>query len=221
MEFLINESQLKLILQEQDQSKMSDYMKELYSFTSNIINKVRKTYGLNLKLLLTWGASVGGLNLKLLLTWGASVGGLVMPLDNFIRSGRFDITDEQVALLLVGVACTYFYDNENALKKILSKIKEEGLEDIFKEVLLKGKNLKDSFTKFIKSSKVTINSTLDIITYAFLIPIITDIQSLITSGEDIQTVSMKVAKRLVASGVVLVGQVVLTEIIKKIIKKLS
>jgi CO dehydrogenase/acetyl-CoA synthase gamma subunit (corrinoid Fe-S protein) len=161
------------------------------------------------------------LNLKLLLTWGASVGGLVMPLDNFIRSGRFDITDEQVALLLVGVACTYFYDNENALKKILSKIKEEGLEDIFKEVLLKGKNLKDSFTKFIKSSKVTINSTLDIITYAFLIPIITDIQSLITSGEDIQTVSMKVAKRLVASGVVLVGQVVLTEIIKKIIKKLS
>jgi hypothetical protein len=206
MEFLINESQLKLILQEQDQSKMSDYMKKLYSFTSNIINKVRKTYGLNLKLLLTWGASVGG---------------LVMPLDNFIRSGRFDITDEQVALLLVGVACTYFYDNENALKKILSKIKEEGLEDIFKEVLLKGKNLKDSFTKFIKSSKVTINSTLDIITYAFLIPIITDIQSLITSGEDIQTVSMKVAKRLVASGVVLVGQVVLTEIIKKIIKKLS
>jgi len=206
MEFLINESQLKLILQEQDQSKMSDYMKELYSFTSNIINKVRKTYGLNLKLLLTWGASVGG---------------LVMPLDNFIRSGRFDITDEQVALLLVGVACTYFYDNENALKKILSKIKEEGLEDIFKEVLLKGKNLKDSFTKVIKSSKVTINSTLDIITYAFLIPIITDIQSLITSGEDIQTVSMKVAKRLVASGVVLVGQVVLTEIIKKIIKKLS
>jgi hypothetical protein len=206
MEFLINESQLRVILQEQDQSKMTDYMKELYSFTSNIINKVRKTYGLNLKLLLTWGASVGG---------------LVMPLDNFIRSGRFDITDEQVALLLVGVACTYFYDNENALKKILSKIKEEGLEDIFKEVLLKGKNLKDSFTKFIKSSKVTINSTLDIITYSFLIPIITDIQSLITSGEDIQTVSMKVAKRLVASGVVLVGQVVLTEIIKKIIKKLS
>jgi hypothetical protein len=204
MEFLINESQLRVILQEQDQSKMTDYMRELYSFTSDIVNKARKTYGLNLKLLLTWGASVGG---------------LVMPLDNFIRSGRFDITDEQVALLLVGVACTYFYDNVNTLKRISSKIKEEGLEDIFKEVLLKGKNLKDSFTKFIKSSKVTINSTLDIVTYAFLIPIVTDIQSLMTSGEDIQTVSMKVAKRLVASGVVLVGQLVLTEIIKKIIKK--
>ena len=206
MEFLINESQLRVILQEQDQSKMTDYMKELYSFTSNIINKVRRNYRLHLKFLLTWGTSVGG---------------LVMPLDNFIRSGRFDITDEQVALLLVGVACTYFYDNETTLKKILSKIKEEGLEDVFKEVLLKGKNLKDSFIKFIKSSIVTINSTLGIITYAFLIPIITDIQSMIISGDDARTIAMKIAKRLIASGVVSVSQVTLTEIIRKIIKKLS
>ena len=56
MDFLINESQLRVILQEQDQSNMSDYMKELYSFTSNLVNKAKKTYGLNLKLLLTWGA---------------------------------------------------------------------------------------------------------------------------------------------------------------------
>lgn len=204
MDFLINESQLRIILQEQDQSKMTDYMRELYSFTSNIVNKVRKTYGLNLKLLLTWGASVGG---------------LVMPLDNYIRSGRFDITDEQASLILVGAACTYFYDNSKVLKNILTKIKEEGLEDIFSEVLLKGKNLKDSFTRFIKSSQVTLNSTLDIITYTFLIPIITDIQSLVNSGTDSQTIAMRIAKRLVASGVVLVGQLVLTDILKKIIKK--
>ena len=50
MDFLINESQLRVILQEQDQSKMSDYMRELYSFTNNLVNKVKKTYGLNLKL---------------------------------------------------------------------------------------------------------------------------------------------------------------------------
>ena len=42
MDFLINESQLRVILQEQDQSNMSDYMKELYSFTSNLVNKAKK-----------------------------------------------------------------------------------------------------------------------------------------------------------------------------------
>ena len=84
---------------------------------------------------------------------------------------------------------------------------------------MKSKNLKDSFTRFIKSTKVTLNSSLDIISYAFLIPIIVDIQSLVTSDVDVQTISMKIAKRLVASGVVLVGQLVLTDMLKKIIKK--
>jgi hypothetical protein len=183
---------------------MSDYMKELYSFTSNLVNKAKKTYGLNLKLLLTWGASVGG---------------LVMPLDSFIRTGRFELTDEQATLILIGVACTYFYDNVKTLKTILTKIKEEGLEDTFKEVLVKSRNLKNSFSKFLESANVTLGSTLDLVTYSFLIPIIGDIQSAIMEGADLQTTSMTIAKRLVASGVVLVGQIVLTDTIKKIIKK--
>ena len=204
MDFLINESQLRIILQEQDQSKMSDYMKELYSFTSNLVNKAKKTYGFNLKLLLTWGASVGG---------------LVMPLDRFIRTGRFELTDEQATLILIGIACTYFYDNVKTLKTILNKIKEEGLEDTFKEVLIKSRNLRDSFFNFMKSANITLGSTLELATYSFLIPIITDIQSAITEGSDIQTTAMTIAKRLFASGVVLIGQIALTETIKKIIKK--
>lgn len=204
MDFLINESQLRIILQEQDQTKMGDYMKELYSFTTNLVTKAKKIYGLNLKLLLTWGASVGG---------------LVMPLDNFIKSGRFELTDEQATLILVGIACTFFYDNTKALKSILIKIKDEGLEDTFKEILIKAKNLKNSFTKFLKSANVTIGSSLDLVTYSFLIPIITDIQSAIVKGEDLQTLAMTISKRLIASGLVLVGQIALTETIKKILKK--
>jgi len=206
MDYLINESQLKVILQEQDQSKMSNYMKELYSFTSNLVNKFKKAYGLNLKLLLTWGASVGG---------------LVMPLDNFIRTGRFNLTDEQATLILIGIACSFFYDNSKSLKSVLNKIKEEGLEDTFKEILVKSKNLKESFSKFLKSANVTLNSTMDLMSYSFLIPIVTDIQSLLVDGGDLQTIAMRVTKRLIASGVVIVSQIELTEIIKKILKKLE
>lgn len=206
MDFLINESQLRLILQEQDESKMSEYMKELYSFTSNLVNRAKKTYGLNIRLLLTWGASVGG---------------LVMPLDNFIRNGRFELTDEQMTLILAGIACSYFYENTKTLKLILTKIKEEGLEETFKEILVKSKNLKNSFTKFLKSANVTIGSTLELVTYSFLIPIISDIQSATTNNEDLHTISMRIAERLVASGVVIIGQITLTETIKKILKKLE
>jgi hypothetical protein len=69
MDFLINEQQLRIILQEQDKSKMTDYMKELHSFTTEVVNRVMKKYEINLKMLMTWGTAVGG---------------LLMPLDVFL-----------------------------------------------------------------------------------------------------------------------------------------
>ena len=206
MDFLINESQLRTILQEQDQSKMSDYMKEMYSYTTNLVDKAKSVYGLNLKLLLTWGSSVGG---------------FVMPLDNFIKSGRFDLTDTQQTLILVGIACSVFYDNSRALKLIYKKIKEQGLEEVFKEVLTKSKNLKNSFSKFLSSANITISSSLDLVAYSFLIPIITDILEIVQNGANIESASKTIAKRLIASGVVIVSQTVLSDTIKRIIKKIN
>ena len=95
MDFLINESQLRAILQEQDESRMSDNVKEMYSFTKNLVNRVSKIYGLNLKMLLTWGTAVGG---------------LVMPLDQFIRQGNFELTDDQRFLVLAGIAFIMFFE---------------------------------------------------------------------------------------------------------------
>lgn len=206
MEFLITESQLKLILQEQDQSKMSDYMKEMYSYTKNLVDKSKKIYGLNLKLLLTWGASIGG---------------FVLPLDNFIKTGRFELNDVEQTLILIGITCSIFYDNSRTLKLIYKKIKEHGLEDVFKEVLVKSKNLKSSFSRFLSSANVTVSSSLDLLAYSFLIPIITDILDASVNGGDIEIMSKTIAKRLIASGVVIVSQVFLSETIKKLIKKFS
>ena len=137
MEFLINESQLRVIIQEQDQSRMTDYMGELNSFTNNLVDNAKKYYNLNLKFLLTYGASVGG---------------LIIPLDNFIKSGNFNLNNEQELLILIGVASTFFFENQEVLDSILIKIKAEGLENVFKEVLIKGKNIKNSFFNFFFNS---------------------------------------------------------------------
>jgi isocitrate lyase len=64
-----------------------------------------------------------------------------------------------------------------------------------------------------------LGSSLDLITYSFLIPIIADIAYLGKGEVDMQTTAMIVAKRLVASGVVTVGQIALTDTIKKILKR--
>jgi hypothetical protein len=206
MDFLINESQLKIILEQQNPHNLNDDMNELYSFTKSLVEKAKTIYGINIKLLLTWGAAVGG---------------LVMPLSDFIQTGSFDLSDDQEVLLLVGAACSFFYDNAKMLRSVYEKIEMEGLGEVFKEVLLKGKNLKEAFIKFMIASSITIGSLLEIMGYAFLIPIITDLQQIANNNSDLTATGILIAKRLVASGVIVVGQVALAKTITKILKKLS
>ena len=206
MDFLINESQLRTILMEQDKSKMSGYMKKLHSFTTNLVNRVSKSYGLNLKMLLTWGTSVGG---------------MVMPLDNYLRTGNFNLTDDQRYLVLAGIAFILFFESKKGLTQILEKIKEEGLEDAFKAGLEKAKDLKQSFQSFLSTINVTVGSFLDTVAYSFLIPIIVDIQHAAMKSSDLKETSIIIAERLIASGVVVVTAKVLSSVIKKILEKLK
>lgn len=206
MDFLINESQLRAILQEQDESRMGDSVKEMYSFTKNIVNRVGKIYGMNLKFLLTWGTAVGG---------------LVLPLDQFIKTGNFDLTDDQRYLILAGIAFIMFYENKKGLVKILETIREEGLEESFKKGLEKAKELKSSFKGFLSAANVSINSFMDTVAYAFLIPIILDIQNIAHGASDPKEAGLLIAERLVASGIVVIGTQALSQTIRKIIEKIK
>jgi len=204
MDFLISESQLKVILQEQDESKMSTYMKTLYSFTYSLVNKVIKKYGINVKMLLTWGTSVGG---------------LVLPLDNFIRNGKFSLDDSQRMLVIAGIAAILYYENKTLFAKIFKKIKEEGLEEVFTVVLEKGQQLKSAFFDFLQSVNVSVGSFMDTVAYTFLIPIIADIQSVAMRTNSVNEAAILIAERLVASGVVILSSEVITKSLKKIIKR--
>jgi hypothetical protein len=204
MDFLISESQLRTILMEEDNSKLSNNMKQLYTFTNDIVNKVIKNYGLNVKMLLTWGTSVGG---------------LVMPLDNFIRNNNFDLTDNQRALVLIGVAFAVFFENKRGFTSILKKIKEEGLEETFLEVVSKGKELKNSFLRFLDSCRITSGAVLDTVAYSFLIPIIADIYSLSADTSNVNETALLIAERLIASGAVILSKELLSAGLKKIVRK--
>ena len=205
MEFLISESQLKMILMEQDESKISTYMRQLSSFTNDIVNRTIKNYGINLKMLLTWATSVGG---------------LMMPLDNWIKEGNFNLTDEQTALILSGVAFILFFQGRTGIKTIMKKIKEEGIEDEFNAVLSKTKKLKIAFEEFLLSLDFSIGVALDTVAYSFLIPIITDIYQVAIRTSSITESVVLIVERLVASGVVLISSQILSKVIKKIVERI-
>lgn len=204
MEFFISEQQLKVILMEQDRSRMSDSMKKLYNFTDLLVKKVAKIYGLNVKMLLTWGASVAG---------------LILPLDNYIRSGRFNLSENQITLILVGVGMMLFYNTRKTTNKVIEKIREEKLENVFQVLLRKATELKVSFVDFMGSLNVTLGNFLEVVSYSFLVPIITDIQKIAQKTSSISEAATIIAQRLIASGVVVIGAQALTAVIKKLLKK--
>ena len=144
-----------------------------------------------------------------------------MPLDKFIRDGNFELTDDQRYLVLAGIAFITFYENNAGLVKILKKIKEEGLEDVFRSVLEKSKDLKSSFKGFLRSLNITVSTFMDTVAYSFLIPIIIDIQHIAYNTSNPKESAILIAERLVASGVVVIGAQVLSQVIKKIIEKVK
>jgi hypothetical protein len=206
MEFLITESQLRALLTEEERSMLGNYMKRLNTFTKQIVNRTFKSYGINLRMLLTWGTAVGG---------------MVLPLDQFLRNQNFDLTEEQRMLVLAGLAFSLFFESKRPAMKLFSAIKEEGLEEIFKVGLRKGSQLKDAFLNFMGSLGTGSSSFIDTIAYSFMIPIITDIQSVIMQTQDIDEAAILITERLIASGIVLMSSQALTETVKKVLEKLK
>jgi len=206
MNFLITESQLKTILLEEDNSSLTNSMKKLFDFTKKIVAISEKKYKLNSRFLLTWGAAIGG---------------LLMPLDNFLKSGDFNINEFQTSLVLLGVASMMVYENKELTSKVISKIKEEGLYETFKKVLSKSIKLEKSFKEFLDSIGIVSSNMVELMGYAFLLPIFGDIQSIANRTGNLQEVAMMIAERIIASKVVVMSGEAIISVIKKIINRLK
>jgi hypothetical protein len=206
MNIIISESQLRFLLENNNKSSLSEDIKSLYDFTKDIVNKSKDKFGIDLTLLMTWGAAVGG---------------LVMPLDNYIRTGEFDLTEDQLTLILIGCISTLFLDNKRMFQKVYKKCKEEGIEGILDQVVNKGSELKKSFIRFLSSLNLSIKNVTSLVRYSFLIPIISDLQSIGGDGDDIKIISLRIAERILAAGVITISVETLSKLVEKILKKIS
>lgn len=206
MNIIISESQLRFLLENNNKSSLSEDIKSLYDFTKDIVNKSKDKFGIDLTLLMTWGAAVGG---------------LVMPLDNYIRTGEFNLTEDQLTLILVGCISTLFLDNKRMFQKVYKKCKEEGVEGILDQVVNKGSELKKSFIRFLSSLNLSIKNVTSLVRYSFLIPIISDLQSIGGDGDDIKIISLRIAERILAAGVITISVETLSKLVEKILKKIS
>lgn len=206
MDYIITEGQLGLLMKEAEESKIENKIKSLSSFAKDVwerSNLMRK------------------FNFKFWTTWGTAVGGFLKPLSDFIETQNFDLTPQQTAVILVGVTVSYFFQNEEDFKKIYKLIEEEGLEDVYQKVAEKAKDLRSVFVNFMKTINVSFSTVTEMMHYAFIIPIISDLQALSAGSSDPTSTAIMIAKRILASEAVLVSGNFLVKIIEKLLKKFS
>jgi hypothetical protein len=203
MKVLISENQYKSIILESPRKQINFDLNRLKNFTEEVIGKFQEDTGIQFKLLFTWGAAVGG---------------ILLPLNNFIETGGFELNSFQATSILVATAAILFGENSRLIKQIISKIKEDGIEEIFDIILEKGNQLKQTFLDFIESLNVTMYTMTNIMSYAFLIPILPIIWEISNNGGDV-TDAKDITIRLLSFGLTSVTGAFLKTLISKIIER--
>lgn len=203
MKVLISQNQYKHLVLESTNSKVTNELEKMKSFTKNLLVKTKKQLGFDLKFLLTWGATIGG---------------LMTPVSDFISGEYPELSDTDLTLLMTGCVLTYFTDNRDKLKIVLEKIKQEGLVKVFDVMLSKTNELKNTFLSFVESLSISTHSLSNMLAYTFLIPILPQLYDMSVSGFNNNDIN-EITKRIVLFFGSTVSGITIKEIISKIVGK--
>jgi len=201
---LINESQKKLILNESVNNELIGIIKKNYEFVKKVIKLSSEQMNLNLEFLLTWGAIIGG---------------FMGPLNDFIAGKYPELSDIELSLIITGVIAIYFADNRKMVNLIISKIKENELVEPFKDLLNKSGELRSTFLDFMSSLNLTLHKVINIMSYAFIIPLIPMLYESISNGVISSDNAKEIALRLGAFGLLTISGIIVRELIIKLIKR--
>jgi len=205
LKVVISESQKKLLI-ESISDNIKNIQEESLELTKKVLSDTKKQTGINLEMLLTWGASIGG---------------FMSPVTQWLQGKNPELSDMDISLIMTAVICVIFYQNKEVLSKLLELIKSKGLMNTFKLAVKKSKDLENVFFNFMSSLNMTTFSLVSMLSYAFLVPLLPMIYDMVHnqhfSSHDIEMI----AKSIAGFGLITTGGNFLKNLLTKIANRFS
>ena len=202
MKIVLTEHQYEKLLLESSKSIIGDEIKRSKEFIKKIVRSVKEDTKLDFSFLFTWGAAIGGFS---------------RPVFNYFEGRNPELTQQDLSLLTIACAVTYYTSNKEKLGKLLDIIKERGLVDYFNEMLSKTDELKNTFLSFIDSLKIAGSKMSSMLAYTFIIPFLSKLLDM--SGGATSTDVTVLTKILLGYLTIKLSAATLTELINKIIER--
>jgi hypothetical protein len=132
-----------------------------------------------------------------------------------------ELTEKDSSLIAAGIASVIFFQERSFTKSIIKKIKEDGLEEPFKLGAIKANQLKTVLAGFLKSLNLSAFSVTNMLSYAFLVPIIPMIYDAVSEGIwDMRDTEMLV-KSLSAFGLITISGNFLKRLMDLIVDRIT
>jgi hypothetical protein len=202
MKIVITEHQYEKLLLESSKSIIGDEIKRSKEFIKKIVRSVKEDTKLDFSFLFTWGAAIGGFS---------------RPVFNYFEGKNPELTNQDLALLSIACAVTYYTSNREKLGKLLDIIKERGLVNYFNEMLSKTDELKNTFLSFVDSLRLTGSKVSGMLAYTFIIPFLSKLLDM-SGGATSYDVTV-LSKIILGYLTVKLSAATLSELIGKIIER--
>lgn len=200
MKFIITEEQYKQILNESIQENISKKIEKFKEFFQKIIDDLKKSYNFHIKFGLTYGAGIGA---------------IIQPITDYLNSRYPNLETSQIEMLAVASIMIVFFEGKE-IEKVEQKISEENLENELADGVGYTEVLSRKFKKVINVLGMSIYRMSDIVAYAFLLPLLTEIYKFMDKGIDAMDFDMISKSIMVSTGIMIGGN-----LIKRMVERLN
>ena len=199
MRVILTENQYRFLLKESFNEKIGSSLSRMSEFSNRVVfdafNQLKFDF-------------------RFLTTYGAGIGAILQSVFDYLQGNFTGLDNTQIAGLTVMAIGVVFFENKD-LKENLNKIKELGLSSQLNNAVSFTEKLKSKFSYLLKLLGMTVHRTSNIISYSFLIPILSIVIEIVTKhGVDSNQFQMLI-ESLLTSGLIAVEGVALRDILIK------